>query len=43
LQERKESMLSYFALMGNKWIDELYTAMPAMDQQITTMIYPASY
>jgi len=43
LQERKESMLSYFALMGNKWIDELYAAMPAIDQQMTTMIYPASY
>jgi uncharacterized protein YllA (UPF0747 family) len=42
LQERKESMLSFYAMMGDDFIQQLYENMPVLQQEFTIITYPAS-
>jgi len=42
LQERRESVLGYLALLGSDFFKQLFSTMPAIDQQITTLVYPSS-
>ncbi len=42
LQERKESMLGYYAMMGDLFIQQLYENMPVVRHEFTILTYPAS-
>ena len=42
LQERKESMLGFYAMMGDSFIQQLYENMPVIRQEFTILTYPAS-
>jgi bacillithiol biosynthesis cysteine-adding enzyme BshC len=42
LQERKESMLGFYAMMGDHFIKQLYENMPVIRQEFTMLTYPAS-
>jgi bacillithiol biosynthesis cysteine-adding enzyme BshC len=43
LQERKESMLGFYAKWGELWVDQIMQHSPALDAKMTIITYPASY
>ncbi len=43
LQERQESMLSFYARWGDQWIDQIIQHSASFESKMTIVTYPASY